>query len=101
MFGTPHLIGWVLLTWTAGGAFAVSAQERDRARIPDRFKWDLTDIYPSEEAWKAAKEKLAAALPRLREFKGLLASSPRSSPMRWSCPRTSRRSSRARMSTRA
>jgi hypothetical protein len=35
---TPLLLGWVLLTWTAGGAFAVSAQERDRDRIPDRFK---------------------------------------------------------------
>jgi oligoendopeptidase F len=76
MFGMPHLIGWVLLTWTAGGAFAVSAQERDRARIPDRFKWNLTDIYPSEEAWRAAKAKLAAALPRLREFNGLLSSGP-------------------------
>ena len=76
MSRTPRLLGWILLTWTAGGAFAVSAQERDRARIPDRFKWDLTKIYPSDEAWREAKEKLAAALPRLREFKGQLASSP-------------------------
>jgi oligoendopeptidase F len=76
MIRSPRLLGWVLLTWTAGGAFAVSAQERDRARIPDRFKWDLTNIYPSDDAWKAAKEKLAAALPRLREFKGQLANSP-------------------------
>ena len=76
MIRSPRLLGWVLLTWTAGGAFAVSAQERDRTRIPDRFKWDLTNIYPSDDAWRAAKEKLAAALPTMREFKGQLASSP-------------------------
>ena len=73
---SPRLLGWILLTWTAGGAFVVSAQERDRAKIPDRFKWDLTTIYPSDEAWKEARAKLAASLPRLREFKGQLASSP-------------------------
>jgi oligoendopeptidase F len=72
----PRLLGWILLTWTAGGAFAVSAQERDRARIPDRFKWDLTKIYPSDEAWKEAKGKLTSSIPRLREFKGVLATSP-------------------------
>ena len=76
MYGTPRLLGWILLTWTAGGAFAPSAQERDRARIPDRFKWDLTKVYPSDDAWREAKEKLTASLPRLREFKGQLASSP-------------------------
>ena len=58
------------------GAFAPSAQERDRLRIPDRFKWDLTDIYPTDAAWREAKEKLAPPLPRLREFQGQLATSP-------------------------
>ena len=76
MPATPRLLGWILLTWTAGGAFAASAQERDRLRIPDRFKWDLTKVYPSDDAWREAKEKLTASLPRLREFKGQLATSP-------------------------
>jgi oligoendopeptidase F len=54
----------------------IAAQERDRAKIPDKYKWDLTSIYPSDDAWREAKEKLAASLPRMREFKGALASSP-------------------------
>ena len=54
MPATPRLLGWILLTWTAGGAFAPSAQERDRLRIPDRFKWDLTHVYPSDDAWREA-----------------------------------------------
>ena len=51
-------------------------QERDRSKIPDEHKWDLTPIYASDEAWRAAKEKLAAELPQLRNFQGKLASSP-------------------------
>ena len=56
-------------------AAAATAQERDRAKIPDKYKWNLADIYPTEAAWRAAKDKLAADLPQLRQFQGKLASS--------------------------
>ena len=56
-------------------AVAAGAQESDRSKIPDRFKWNLTDIYPSDTAWRAAKDKLAADIPALRQFQGKLASS--------------------------
>ena len=49
--------------------------ERNRSKIPDQHKWDLNAVYPSDEAWRAAKEKLATALPKLRDFQGALASS--------------------------
>ena len=54
---------------------AAAAQERDRAKIPEQYKWNLADIYPNEAAWRAAKDKLAAELPQLRQFQGKLASS--------------------------
>ena len=54
---------------------ASQAQEHDRSKVPDEYKWDLTAIYPSDQAWRAAKEKLAAELPRLQKFQGTLASS--------------------------
>jgi oligoendopeptidase F len=54
---------------------AAAAQERDRAKIPDQYKWNLTEVYPNEAAWRAAKDKLAAELPQLRQFQGKLASS--------------------------
>ena len=59
----------IALTITAG------AQSRDRSQTPDTFKWNLAEIYPSDAAWRAAKEKLAANLPQLRQFQGKLASS--------------------------
>jgi oligoendopeptidase F len=51
------------------------AQERDRARIPDKYKWNLADLYPSEEAWRKAKERVVAEIPELRSFRGSLGSS--------------------------
>ena len=54
---------------------AAAAQERDRAKIPEQYKWNLADIYPNEAAWRAAKDKLAAELPQLRQFQGKLGSS--------------------------
>ena len=51
------------------------AQERDRARIPDKYKWSLTDIYKSEEAWRAATDQIAAEIPKLKGFRGTLGSS--------------------------
>ena len=62
------------------GLFAAStlvspAQERDRHKIPDEYKWDLTAIYASDQVWRTAKEKLASDLPNLGQFQGKLASS--------------------------
>jgi oligoendopeptidase F len=51
---------------------AADQQERDRAHIPDQYKWKLQDLYPSDEAWNAAKEKATAEIPSIRPFKGTL-----------------------------
>jgi oligoendopeptidase F len=53
----------------------VAAQETDRSKVDDKYKWDLTHIYPTDDAWRQAKEKLAAEIPKLKEYKGKLASS--------------------------
>jgi len=54
----------------------VHGQERDRSKIADRYKWNVADLYPSDDAWRAAKDKLSAAIPTLAAFKGTLGSSP-------------------------
>jgi oligoendopeptidase F len=50
-------------------------QERDRSRIPDEYKWNTTDVYPSEDAWRTAKEALVAEIPGLETFRGSLGTS--------------------------
>ena len=46
----------------------LTAQERDRTKVPDKFKWNLADVYPSDAAWRAEKDRIAAELPKLRQF---------------------------------
>ncbi|HET7435458.1 MAG TPA: oligoendopeptidase F [Thermoanaerobaculia bacterium] len=52
------------------------AQTRERETIPDQYKWNLKDIYPSDEAWRAAKEKFVTQLAEIKKYKGTLAQSP-------------------------
>lgn len=52
-----------------------AAQERNRTAIPDRYKWNLADLYVSDDAWRAAKDKLAPQIGTIAAFKGTLGSS--------------------------
>jgi oligoendopeptidase F len=72
MFRTRHVAVTAALLLIA---LVASAQERDRAKIPDKYKWNLADLYPSDDAWRAAKEKLVLEIPKLAAFKGTLGSS--------------------------
>lgn len=49
--------------------------QKERADIEDQYKWDLTDLYASDEAWKAKKDEVAAQFDKVLEFKGKLGSS--------------------------
>jgi oligoendopeptidase F len=51
------------------------AQEFDRNKIADQYKWNLADIYPSDAAWKEAKQKLIKELPMVEKYQGTLGSS--------------------------
>jgi oligoendopeptidase F len=53
-----------------------AGQQRERSSVPDRYKWDLSQIYPSDQAWRTSKDKLAGEISAIRPFKGTLASSP-------------------------
>ncbi len=46
---------------------------RQRSEIPDRFKWNLTHIFPSWEAWKAAYDELDAMIGAYAALQGTLA----------------------------
>src|ERR1051325_9666735 len=56
-------------------ALAITAQERDRAKVPVQYTWDLTQIYPTDEAWRAAKEQFAKQIPSIDRFQGHLGDS--------------------------
>ena len=54
------------------------AQEiRKRGEIEDRYKWDLTHIYPSDEAWEKAYDEAMADLQTIAALDGKVAEDPR------------------------
>ncbi len=65
MYGISRQTGAAMLT-PATDAVVGTVPARDRSGIPDRYKWDLANIYPTDAGWRAAKEALVAALPTLR-----------------------------------
>src|SRR5438874_6734362 len=65
----------VALAALLAAAGPAAAQERDRSKIPDKYKWDLTPLYPTDQAWRAAKERAQASIPQLSQFKGKLGAS--------------------------
>ncbi len=54
----------------------IYVKELERTRVPDKYKWDLGDIFPNDESWAEAKQKLAAEFPGLSVFRGNLSKSP-------------------------
>jgi oligoendopeptidase F len=72
---TPLALASVVTLALPMGASTL-VQERDRGKIDEKYKWNVSDVYPSEEAWRKAKDQLVADIPELRSFKGTLAKSP-------------------------
>jgi oligoendopeptidase F len=52
------------------------ARSRRRDDIPDRFKWNLSDIFESWEAWEGAYKQLDEGIERLAAFRGTLKEGP-------------------------
>jgi oligoendopeptidase F len=63
------------LTFAVALGATMTAQDRGRESIPDRYKWNLADLYASEAAWREAKDKLKPQIATLVPFKGTLGTS--------------------------
>jgi oligoendopeptidase F len=48
---------------------------QDRGRVPDKYKWNLADLYPSDQAWTAAKQGFERKLPEFSKHDGRLGDS--------------------------
>ncbi|KAH3757566.1 oligoendopeptidase F [Pelomyxa schiedti] len=52
---------------------AATVTTKTRAEIEERWKWDLTPMFPNDEAWEVALLDLKTLLPAINELKGKLA----------------------------
>ena len=48
------------------------AVAKERSQVDPKYKWNLTDLYPSTDAWQAAKRDLQGRLPVLESHRGHL-----------------------------
>ncbi|HET9327260.1 MAG TPA: oligoendopeptidase F [Candidatus Eisenbacteria bacterium] len=51
------------------------AHAEQRSQVPEKYKWKLSDLYPSQAAWNTAKTSLDRRIPSLSKFQGRLARS--------------------------
>ncbi len=47
----------------------------NRAEIPEKYKWDLTDIFPSNAAWEEGMARISGMTSKIGEFRGRLGES--------------------------
>ena len=65
-----------LLWFAIIGMTATSVEGRERKDVPDKYRWNLADLYPSEVAWTEAKDAIRKRLPDLAKHRGKLSKSP-------------------------
>ena len=53
----------------------VKSQTRERADVEEKYTWNLKDLYESDDAWRAAKDKLEAQFDQVLNYKGKLSAS--------------------------
>lgn len=52
-----------------------SYSQKSRAEVPEKFKWNLTDLFQSDEAWRASLNALTPKLDEVEKFKGTMTQS--------------------------
>jgi oligoendopeptidase F len=52
-----------------------AAHAVERSGVPDKYRWDLSALYPDEAAWAASKQEFLAAIPGVAAHQGKLGES--------------------------
>ncbi|MBN1560497.1 oligoendopeptidase F [candidate division KSB1 bacterium] len=53
----------------------MAGAQMERDAVAEKYKWNLADLYDSDDAWKAKKDELEGMFSKVLDFKGTLASS--------------------------
>lgn len=51
------------------------SQMKVRDELPEKYKWNLTDLYATDDAWKAEKDRLQQEIQKTTQYKGKLTQS--------------------------
>jgi len=62
----------LLICFTALSISTTFAQTPEREEIPERYQWNLGDIYPSNQAFHEALKSAESQIPKLKSYEGNL-----------------------------
>jgi oligoendopeptidase F len=65
----------VALTIALASILAVPTRARERSEVSEQYQWNLGDLYPSEQAWTAARDGIQKRIPAIARLKGRLGGS--------------------------
>ena len=51
------------------------ATGKERSDVPEKYTWNLNDLFPTLEDWQKSKDAVAARFDKLESFKGKLGNS--------------------------
>lgn len=73
----PALTLALALAAGTAAAPAAPARPQDRSQIPEKYRWRLTDLFPSDAAWTEARQAFERDLPAFARHRGHLGDSAR------------------------
>src|SRR5690554_4596187 len=60
----------LMITMMLFSSTVAVSQVKVREELPDMYKWNLTDLYESDDAWKQEKERLQQAMQEIVNYRG-------------------------------
>ncbi len=66
----------IVLLFFQINADVIEGEPRTRGDIPESLRWDLTDLYESNDAWRADRKDLKSRITEIEAYEGRLAESP-------------------------
>ena len=73
---TVLLVAALLMLVVAGSAVAQKPTTLVRDSIPDKYKWDFSQIYPNWDAWQADYDRIDSMMQQYVGLKGTLSQGP-------------------------
>lgn len=61
-----------------GGAIIVGSPAQAQETADEQIRWDLTDLYPTLDAWNAERERVNAEIQTIAQFEGTLGNNAQS-----------------------
>lgn len=71
----PPMRPLLAFSFAALCSLSTSGDAAERSAVPEKYKWNTADLYPSDTAWAQAKAEAEARIPKVAAYQGRLGES--------------------------